>query len=215
MRVAVADDSVLLREGVARTLTDAGFEVVVRAGDADGLLAALPDEQVDVAVLDIRMPPTHTTEGLVAALRIRETYPDVGVLILSQHLETHYALQLLDGGTERIGYLLKDRVVEVGELVDAVRRIAAGGSVIDPLVISRLVGRRREHDPLGELSDREREVLALMAEGRSNQAISDRLVLSPRTVESHIRSIFSKLGLEDLPEDNRRVMSVLTYLREG
>ena len=215
MRVAVADDSVLLREGVARTLTDAGFEVVVRAGDADGLLAALSDEQVDVAVLDIRMPPTHTTEGLVAALRIRETHPDVGVLILSQHLETHYALQLLDGGTERIGYLLKDRVVEVGELVDAVRRIAAGGSVIDPLVISRLVGRRREHDPLGELSDREREVLALMAEGRSNQAISDRLVLSPRTVESHIRSIFSKLGLEDLPEDNRRVMSVLTYLREG
>ncbi len=213
MRVALADNSVLLREGIARMLTDAGFEVVVRAGDAHGLLEALRDEPVDIAVLDIRMPPTHTTEGLVAALTIRETHPDVGVLILSQHLETHYALQLLDGGTERIGYLLKDRVVEVGELVDAMRRIAAGGSVIDPLVISQLVGRRREHDPLAELSDREREVLALMAEGRSNQAISDRLVLSPRTVETHVRSIFSKLGLEDAPEDNRRVLSVLTHLR--
>jgi DNA-binding NarL/FixJ family response regulator len=213
MRVALADDSVLLREGIARMLTDAGLEVVARAGDATALVAALERTPVDVAIVDIRMPPTHTTEGLVAALAIRAAHPRTGVLILSQHLETHYALQLLEGGTERIGYLLKDRVVEIGELVDAVRRVAAGGSVIDPLVISRLVGRRRERDPLADLTDREREVLALMAEGRSNQAISDRLFVSPKTVETHIRSIFSKLGLEDAPADNRRVLSVLTHLR--
>jgi DNA-binding NarL/FixJ family response regulator len=213
VRVALADDSVLLREGLARMLTDAGFEVVAQVGDAEALMAALEETLVDVAVVDIRMPPTRTCEGLNAARAIRRSRPDVGVLVLSHHLETHYAIQLLEGGSERVGYLLKDRVTEVGELVDAIRRIAQGGSVIDPLVVARLVGRRREHDALDDLSDREREVLALIAEGRSNQAIGDRLFVSPKTVETHIRSIFSKLGLDDLAGDNRRVLSVLAHLR--
>lgn len=213
MRVAVADDSVLLREGLVRMLTEAGFDVVAQVGDAAALMSALQTTGADVAVVDIRMPPTRTTEGLVAAAAIRGSHPQTGVLVLSEHLETHYAIELLSGGAEGVGYLLKDRITDVADLVDAIRRIAAGGSVIDPLVVSRLVGRRRDHNPLDDLTDRERDVLSLMAEGRSNQAIGDRMHLSTKTVESHIRSIFSKLELDDLPEDNRRVLSVLAYLR--
>ena len=213
MRVILADDSVLLREGLARMLSDAGMDVVAQVGDADALLAAVDANPVDVAVVDIRMPPTRTTEGLVAADTIRQRHRGVGVLVLSEHLEAHYAIQLLDRGTDGVGYMLKDRVADVGELVDAIRRIAVGGSFIDPLVVSTLVARQRERNPLDELTDRERDVLRLMAEGRSNQAICERLFLSPKTVEGHIRSIFSKLELGDAPEDNRRVLSVLAFLR--
>ena len=213
MRVEIADDAPLIREGVTRLLTENDVEVVAQVGDADALMTAIDGVDVDLAIVDIRMPPTRTTEGLVAAATIRETRPEMGVLVLSEHLETHYAIELLTRGTERVGYLLKDRVTDVAELVDAVRRIAAGGSVIDPLVVARLVGRRRERNPLDDLTEREHDVLALMAEGRSNQAISDRMFLSPKTVESHIRSMFSKLELEDVPADNRRVLSVLAYLR--
>lgn len=167
----------------------------------------------DVCVVDIRMPPSHTTEGLVAALEIRRRFPKIGVLVLSQHVETHYAMQLLGGDASGVGYLLKDRLADINEVVDAIRHVAAGRSVIDPTVVSTLLGRRREADPLDELTERERSVLALMAEGRSNRAIGERLFLSPKTVEAHISTIFSKLGIQDTPDDNRRILSVLAYLR--
>lgn len=213
MRVAVADDAALFREGVARLLTDAGFEVVAKAKDAAELLALVHADTPDVVVVDIRMPPGFTTEGLDAAREIRRTHPDVGVLVLSAHVEPHYAVQLLDEEARGAGYLLKDRVADLAELSDAVRRVAAGGLVIDPGVVATLVGRRRVGDPLESLSEREREVLAVMAEGRSNQGICERLFLSPKTVEAYVRSVFTKLGLQQGPDDNRRVLAVLAYLR--
>ena len=213
MRVIIADDSVLLREGLSRILSDAGFEVTAQVGDGPALLAAVDAHPPDVCIVDIRMPPTNRTEGLEAALLLRERHPRVGVLLLSQYVETHYAMQLLARGADGVGYLLKDRVGEVGELVAAVRTVASGRSVIDPAIVSRLVQRRREVDPLGELTARERDVLALMAEGRSTRAIGERLFLSPKTVESHVSAIFSTLGIESAGNDNRRVLSVLTWLR--
>jgi len=213
MRVMVADDAVLFREGIARVLTDAGFDVVAQAGDAVSLLDQVRRDPPDAVVVDIRMPPTHTTEGLDAARTLRETHPAVGVLVLSAHVEPHYALQLIESGAQGAGYLLKERVADLDELADAIRRVAAGGLVIDPSVVAQLVGRKRIRNPLDELSERERDVLAVMAEGRSNQAISQRLYLSPKTVEAYVRSVFTKLGLQQGADDNRRVLAVLTYLR--
>jgi DNA-binding NarL/FixJ family response regulator/class 3 adenylate cyclase len=213
MRVILADDSILLREGVARLLSDAGFAVVAQVGDGDQLLAAVAADLPDVAIVDIRMPPTHTDEGLRAAHRIRAEHPGIGVLVLSQYVETDYAVELVAEGAGGLGYLLKDRVANVQEFTDAVRRIASGGSVIDPEVVSKLVGRARKANPLDALTDREREVLRLMAEGRSNQAISERLFLSAKTVEGHVRNIFTKLNLSAAPDDHRRVLAVLTFLR--
>jgi DNA-binding NarL/FixJ family response regulator len=194
-------------------LRDAGFDVVAQVGDADSLLRAVAETPPDVCIVDIRMPPTHTTEGLVAAIELRRQYPNIGVLVLSQHVETHYAMQLLGGDASGVGYMLKDRLTDVLEVVDAIRSVAAGRSVIDPTVVARLIGRRREVNPIDTLSGRERDVLALMAEGRSNRAIGERLFLSPKTVEAHVSSIFSKLGIEDTPDDNRRILSVLAWLR--
>lgn len=213
MRVVVADDSVLFREGLARLLEASGAEVSGRAGDAVQLEAIVEANPPDIVVTDIRMPPTHTTEGLVAAAHIRDRHPEVGVLLLSQYVETSHALRLLERGTGRIGYLLKDRVSDVRDFVDAVRRIASGGSAIDPEVVSQLLVRRRRRDLVGDLSGREREVLNLMAEGRSNTAIGSMLHLSEKTVEGYVRSIFSKLDLEPAAEDHRRVLAVLTYLK--
>lgn len=214
IRVVVADDSLLLREGVARLLEEAGFSVVGQAGTAEELLALVRAERPDVAITDIRMPPTHTDEGLRAAEAIvAEHGPTVGVLVLSQYVETTFALRLISDGVGGVGYLLKDRVDDLEDFSDAVRRIARGGSVVDPEIVAQLVGRRRARGPLDELTAREKEVLALMAEGRSNQAIGERLFLAPKTVETHIASIFSKLGLLPEPDDHRRVLAVLTYLR--
>jgi DNA-binding NarL/FixJ family response regulator/class 3 adenylate cyclase len=213
--VLVADDSVLFREGVARVLQDRGFSVTGQAGDADELLEAIEHAAPDVVVTDIRMPPTNSNEGLVAAQRIRSEHPEVAVLVLSQYVETQHALRLLRDTPERVGYLLKDRVSDIDEFADAVRRIARGGSVIDPEVVSQLLGRRTEDHALEVLTDREREILGLMAEGRSNQAICERLFLSPKTVETHVGSIFSKLGLLPTTDDHRRVLAVLAYLRSS
>jgi DNA-binding NarL/FixJ family response regulator/class 3 adenylate cyclase len=212
-RVVVADDSTLFREGVVRLLAEQGFDVVGQADDAEQLLRLVEANPPDVVVTDIRMPPTGTNEGLVAAGRIREEHPQVGVLVLSQYVETRHALKLLEETPDRVGYLLKDRVSDLADFVDAVRRIARGGSVIDPEVVSRLLGRRREHDVIEDLTEREREILALMAEGRTNQAISERLFLSPKTVETHVGAIFSKLQLLPAADDHRRVLAVLLYLR--
>jgi DNA-binding NarL/FixJ family response regulator len=209
----LADDSVLLREGIARLLEDAGFEVVGQAGDPDGLMLKVRSYSPDVAIVDIRMPPTHTDEGLRAAREIRERYPQTGVLVLSQYVEPEYALDLLSESAEGVGYLLKDRVADIGEFAAAVRRVGEGGSALDPTVVSQLVGRRRSDDPLADLSPREREVLELMAEGRSNQAICDRLFITQRAVEKHVTSIFNKLRLPADAADHRRVLAVLTYLR--
>jgi DNA-binding NarL/FixJ family response regulator len=211
--VVIADDSVLLREGVARLLEDAGFEVVGQAGNADELLLKVRSYSPDVAIVDIRMPPTHTDEGLRAAREIRQRYPGTGVLVLSQYVEPGYALDLLAESAEGVGYLLKDRVSDVQEFAAAVHRVGEGGSALDPAVVSQLVGRRRRDDPLAELTPREREVLELMAEGRSNQGIAERLVVTERAVEKHVTSIFGKLRLPAAPEDHRRVLAVLTYLR--
>ncbi len=213
MRVVVADDSVLLREGVVRLLEESGFDVVAQAGDADDLLRKVNAHKPDVAVVDIRMPPTNTDDGLRAALQIRATHPDTGVLVLSQYVEEGYALELVGDAAGGVGYLLKDRVADVERFIDAVRRVGDGGSVLDPEVVATLLGRRRRDDPLGELTAREREVLALMAEGRSNQAIAEQLVVTERAVEKHVTSIFSKLDLAPAPEDHRRVLAVLTFLR--
>jgi DNA-binding NarL/FixJ family response regulator len=213
MRVILADDSVLLREGLARMLVESGFEVVAQVGDAEALLAAVDADPPDVCIVDIRMPPSNTTEGLEAALHLRVHHPGVAVLVLSQYVETRYAMELLAQGADGVGYLLKDRVGDVSELLAALRSVVAGRSVIDPTVVNRLVSRRRRADPVETLSAREREVLELMAEGRSNRAIGERLCLSPKTVEAHVSTIFSKLGIEGTADDNRRVLSVLTWLR--
>jgi DNA-binding NarL/FixJ family response regulator len=213
LRLVLADDSVLLREGMARLLAEAGFEVVAQAGDLDSLLAAVRAHSPDVAIVDIRMPPTHTDEGLRAAEAIRAEYGTaVGILVLSQYVETPFALRLVTDGAGGVGYLLKDRIEDLDDFADAVRRIAKGGSVIDPEVVAQLVGRRRNRVPLDDLTEREREVLALMAEGRSNQAICERLFLAPKTVEAHIGKIFSKLELLPEPDDHRRVLAVLAHL---
>jgi DNA-binding NarL/FixJ family response regulator len=214
VRVVLADDSVLLREGVAQLLDRAGFDVVGLAADANELLARIDECRPDVAIVDIRMPPTHTDEGLHAAREIRARHPEIGVLVLSQYVRPSYAFELLTDGAERIGYLLKDRVSDLAELTDAVHRIGSGGTVLDPLVVAQLVGRPRHDDAaLDGLSDREREVLALMAEGRTNQAIATRLFITERTVEKHVKNIFSKLGLPASPEAHRRVLAVVAYLR--
>jgi DNA-binding NarL/FixJ family response regulator len=209
----LAEDSLLLREGVARLLEDAGFEVVGQAGSADELLLKVRSYEPDVAIVDIRMPPTHTDEGLRAAQEIRRSYPGVGVLVLSQYVESGYALELLQGSAEGVGYLLKDRVSDVEEFAASVRRVAEGGSARAPEVVSRLVGRRRGEDPLAQLTPRERDVLELMAEGRSNQGIAEKLVVTERAVEKHVTNIFGKLRLGAAPEDHRRVLAVLSYLR--
>jgi DNA-binding NarL/FixJ family response regulator/class 3 adenylate cyclase len=213
MRIVLADDSVLLREGIARLLEDAGFEVVAQSGTADDLLRHVGMHKPDVALVDIRMPPTQTDEGLRAAQQIRERWPDTGVLVLSQYVEPAYAMELLGENAEGVGYLLKDRVSDLDEFAAAVRRVGEGGSALDPAVVSQLVGRRRRDDPLEELTPREREVLGLMAEGRSNAAIAETLVITLRAVEKHVTSIFSKLRLPATAEDHRRVLAVLTYLR--
>jgi DNA-binding NarL/FixJ family response regulator len=209
----VADDAVLFREGLARLLADAGFDVLAQVGDARELLERVAQDPPDAVVVDIRMPPTHTTEGLDAARTLRDSHPGVGVLVLSAHVEPHYALQLIEDGTRGAGYLLKERVADLAELTDAVRRVAAGGLVVDPSVVAQLVGRKRARNPLDELTDRERQVLTVMAEGRSNQAICQQLHLSPKTVEAYVRGVFTKLDLHQGADDNRRVLAVLTYLR--
>ena len=213
-RIVLAEDSVLLREGVARLLEDAGFEIVGQAGNPDELMLKVRSYAPDVAIVDIRMPPTYTDEGLRCAREIREKHPGTGVLVLSQYVESGYALELLQGNAEGIGYLLKDRVSDVREFAAAVKRVADGGSALDPEVVSRLVGRRRGEDPVAQLTPREREVLELMAEGRSNQAIAERLVVTLRAVEKHVTSIFGKLRLPAHEQDHRRVLAVLTYLRQ-
>ena len=214
LRLVLADDSMLLREGIARLLTESGFEIVGQAGGADELVAAVRRHRPDVAIIDIRMPPDHTDEGLRAAEAIRAEHgTEVGILVLSQYVETSFALRLVADGAGGVGYLLKDRVDDLDDCADAIRRIARGGSVIDPEVVARLVGSRRTRVPLDDLTVREREVLALIAEGRSNQAIGDRLFLAPKTIEAHIASIFSKLGLLPAPDDHRRVLAVLAHLR--
>jgi DNA-binding NarL/FixJ family response regulator len=213
VRVVVADDSVLLREGVVRVLEDAGAEVVAQAGDAEDLLRKVGAHKPDVAIVDVRMPPTHTDEGLRAAAEIRRRFPDVGVLVLSQYVEESYAMELLSHSAEGMGYLLKDRVADLDRFVDAVRRVGEGGSALDPEVVSRLLGRHRREDPVETLSPREREVLGLMAEGRSNHAIAQAMVVTERAVEKHVTSIFSKLDLPPAVEDHRRVLAVLAYLR--
>lgn len=213
MRVVIAEDSVLLREGIARILTGAGLEVVGLSPDADDLLLKVRSYAPEVVVTDIRMPPTHTDEGLRAAIAIREAHPGVGVLVLSQYVELGLALKLLGDSAEGVGYLLKDRISDVAEFVDAVRRVAGGGSAIDPIIVSTLVGRRRDDDPIADLTPREREVLTLMAEGRSNQGIADRMVITLRAAEKYVSTIFTKLGLPATGSDSRRVLAVLLYLR--
>jgi DNA-binding NarL/FixJ family response regulator len=213
VRVVVADDVMLTREGIVRLLQDAGIDVVAEAEDGEGLLREVRLARPDVAIVDIRMPPTHTDEGLVAAQTIRAEHPEVGVLVLSQYVEPSYAMRLIEDHPERVGYLLKERVFDVAILVDALRRIVDGETVIDPTIVSRLVGRRRREDPLAELTEREREVLGLVAEGMSNRAIASRLFVTERTVEAHITQILMKLRLPESPDDHRRVLAVLAFLR--
>ena len=213
MRVVVAEDVMLTREGIARVLRDAGVEVVGEAGDAPTLLRTVRLTAPDVAIVDIRMPPTHTDEGLVAAQTIRAEHPHVGVLILSQYVEPHYALELLQNHPERVGYLLKERIFDVALLIDALRRLADGETIIDPTIVSRLVQRRRQSDPLAELTPREREVIELVAEGLSNRAIAARLFVTDRTVEAHVKQIFAKLDLQADTDSHRRVLAVLACLR--
>jgi DNA-binding NarL/FixJ family response regulator len=212
LRAVIAEDSILLREGIASLLGEAGFEIVGQSS-ADDLLLKVRSYNPDVAIVDIRMPPTHTDEGLGAAKTIREQHLEVGVLVLSQYVEPSYAMELFADDAEVVGYLLKDRVSDVDEFTAAVRRVAEGGSALDPAVVNQLVGRKRQHDPVGELTPREREVLELMAEGRSNQAIAERMFVTLRAVEKHVTSIFTKLGLPATAEDHRRVLAVLAFLR--
>ena len=215
VRAIVADDSVLLREGIVRLLESGGFEVVAQAGDAEDLMRKALAHKPDVAIIDIRMPPRQADDGLRAAVEIRRRLPGTGVLVLSQYVEESYALDLVSESAERTGYLLKDRVADVDRFLDSVRRVGEGGSALDPEVVAHLMGRRRSDDPIDELTPREREVLALMAEGRSNQAIADQLVVSERAVEKHVTNILSKLRLDPAPEDHRRVLAVLAYLRSA
>jgi DNA-binding NarL/FixJ family response regulator len=213
LRVVIAEDSVLLREGITRLLDESGFEVAGQAGDAEDLLRKVRAHKPDVAVIDVRMPPTYTDEGLRAAHRIRAEHPDTAVLVLSQYVEEAYALDLLSETTESTGYLLKDRIADVATFTDAVRRVANGGSALDPQVVGLLLGRRRREDPLAARTPRERDVLGLMAEGRSNSAMADALVVSERAVEKHVTAILSKLDLPPAVEDHRRVLAVLAFLR--
>jgi DNA-binding NarL/FixJ family response regulator len=213
VRVAIAEDSVLLREGVARLLGEAGLEVVAQFDNADDLLVEVRNDRVDVAIVDIRLPPTHNDEGLRAALEIRADHPAVGVLVLSQYVELGLAMKLLAESAEGVGYLLKDRIGDLDEFVGAVERVAAGGSALDPIIVSTLLSRQQNEDPLAELTPREREVLILMAEGRSNQGIADKLVITLRAVEKYVSTIFGKLGLPSTGSDSRRVLAVLLYLR--
>jgi DNA-binding NarL/FixJ family response regulator len=212
MRVALAEDSVLLREGIARLLSDEGFEVVAQCGDADELLRKLSAAQPEVVILDIRLPPTHTDEGLRAALEIRQRYPEVGVLVLSQYVEVGLAMRLLSDSAEGAGYLLKDRITEAADFVESVRRVADGGSAVDPIIVSTLLSKQRQDDPIATLTPREREVLELMATGRSNQGIADELVITVRAVEKYVSSIFSKLDLPSTGSESRRVLAVLLVL---
>jgi DNA-binding NarL/FixJ family response regulator len=213
LRLVIADDSVLVREGITRALSARGFEIVAQAGDGDELLRKVAGHAPDVALVDIRMPPTGTDEGLRAAGRIAGAHPGVGVLVLSDYLEPEFATRLLESGTPGRGYLLKDSVTDLDRFADSIRRVAAGESVVDTAIVRRVIGTLRIEDPLADLSDREREILALMAEGRTNHAIAGHFVISERTVESHVGSVFSKLGLANTPDDHRRVLAVLAYLR--
>jgi DNA-binding NarL/FixJ family response regulator len=214
VRVVIADDSALLREGAVRLLEEAGFDVVAQAGDAEDLLRKVRAHKPDVAIIDVRMPPDNLDDGLRAALTIRSELPDVGILLLSQYVEDRYLAELLAPGAEGVGYLLKDRLAEVARLTEAVHRVAARGSVLDPEVVSQMLGRRRDEGPLDSLTGREREVLNLMAEGRTNRAIAGELFISERAVERHVTSIFTKLELPPSERDHRRVLAVLAYLRE-
>jgi DNA-binding NarL/FixJ family response regulator len=213
MRVAIAEDSVLLREGVARLLDDAGFDVVAQCGTAEELLLKVRSFPPDVAVVDIRLPPTHNDEGLRAAIEIRDRHPSVGVLVLSQYVELGLALKLLTESPDGVGYLLKDRITDVDEFVASVRRVADGGSALDPIIVSTLLSRRRSDDPIAQLTPREREVLELMATGSSNQGIADALVITLRAVEKYVSTIFTKLGLPSTKSESRRVLAVLLFLR--
>ena len=213
MRVAIAEDSVLLREGLSRLLGEAGFEVVAQCGDADELMLKVRSYALDVAIVDIRLPPTHSDEGLRAALEIRASHPSVGVLVLSQYVELGLAMKLLADSAEGVGYLLKDRISDVKDFLSSVRRVADGGSALDPIIVSTLLSRQRDDDPLTELTPRERDVLVLMAEGSSNQGIADKLVITTRAVEKYVSTIFAKLGLPSTGTESRRVLAVLAFLR--
>jgi DNA-binding NarL/FixJ family response regulator len=213
VRVAIAEDSVLLREGLSRLLGEAGFEVVAQCGDADELMLKVRSYALDVAIVDIRLPPTHSDEGLRAALEIRASHPSVGVLVLSQYVELGLAMKLLADSAEGVGYLLKDRISDVKDFVSSVRRVADGGSALDPIIVSTLLSRQRDDDPLTELTPRERDVLVLMAEGSSNQGIADKLVITTRAVEKYVSTIFAKLGLPSTGTESRRVLAVLAFLR--
>jgi DNA-binding NarL/FixJ family response regulator len=213
VRIVIADDSVLLRRGAVRLLEDAGYEVVGEAGDGEDLLRKVRAHKPDVAIVDIRMPPTHVDEGLQAAMVIRAELPEVGVLMLSQYVEERYVTALLEHGAEGVGYLLKDRVAEVERFTDAIRQVAEGGSVLDPQVVAQMLGRRAKDEPLDALTPREREVLGLMAEGKTNRAIAEGLFVSERAVERHVTSIFGKLDLPTTDQDHRRVLAVLAHLR--
>ena len=213
MRIVIGEDQALLREGIVRLLSDAGFDVVAEAADAPDLLRKVGAHKPDVAIVDVQMPPDNEDDGLRAAIEIRARQPEVGVLVLSQFAEERYALDLIGDSAEGVGYLLKDRVADFAGFADAVRRVGAGGTALDPTVVSRMLGRRRRHDPLEELTRRERQVLELMAEGRSNRGIAEALVVTPHAVEKHVTSLFSKLGVSGAAEDHRRVLAVLTFLR--
>ena len=213
MRVVLADDTMLLREGVALLLSEVGFDVVGQAGTAEDLIAAVGEHRPEVAIVDLRMPPTHTDEGLQAALHIRAAHPKVGVLVLSQHADIGLAMKLLSGGAEGVGYMLKDRVADLEDFADSIRRVAVGGSALDPTIVSQLLSKRRDAGPLDDITARERQVLELMAQGRSNQGIAERLDISERGVQKHVTSIFDKLGISAGTDDHRRVLAVLTFLR--